>query len=458
MADLQPIGSEKLQGMEKIQRIIEIARFNESKPSTINETSRNEYNIKLADGNEYQIVREKTGYIIKQTISESNAEYLVPIQERKYFNSYSQALKKLNLMAKDMNDMYGNDEGTSLFSEQKRFTLKTPNSQKKNSNPSDDVENIPAPSGLGSTPPPPPPSGLGSTPPPPPSGLGDTPPPPPSDLGSTPPPPPPSDEEDMDMGDDTEMGDEQDDVVTFKTIQKLTGKLGQKLRALSSNEEEEDMSSKDIKYVINSILSALDLEQLDEEDLEDITNKLEGAEEEFNPEEKFGGETEDEEGQDIPDEETEEPIGFGEMGESDNAWADLGNEIAQKTGIAATTARFGGKGGEMEENTRHIDRIANSVFESKIEDTLMKYFRITESEKKYNTQINTERKTKNKITISELGSEIKRLSESVQQEIGAKKFLKENINSKLVGKTNKKNLIFELGNKQYKISPNGNLI
>jgi hypothetical protein len=146
------------------------------------------------------------------------------------------------------------------------------------------------------------------------------------------------------------------------------------------------------------------------------------------------------------------------MGEGDNVWADLGNEIAQKTGLAATTARFGSKGGEMEENTRHIDRIANSVFESKIEDTLMKYFRITESEKKYNTQINTERKTKSKITVSELGSEIKRLSESVQQEIGAKKFLKENINSKLVGKTNKKNLIFELGNKQYKISPNGNLI
>jgi hypothetical protein len=458
MADLQPIGSEKLQGMEKIQRIIEIARFNESKPSSINETSRNEYSLKLADGNEYQIVREKTGYIIKQTISESNAEYLAPIQERKYFNSYSQALKKLNLMAKDMNDMYGNDEGTSLFSEQKRFTLKTPNSQKKNTNPSDDVENIPGPSGLGSTPPPPPPSGLGDTPPPPPSGLGDTPPPPPSGLGDTPPPPAPSDEEDMDMGDDTEMGDEHDDVVTFKTIQKLTGKLGQKLRALSSNEEEEDMSSKDIKYVINSILSALDLEQLDEEDLEDITNKLEGAEEEFNPEEKFGGDTEDEEGQDIPDEETDEPVGFGEMGESDNAWADLGNEIAQRTGIAATTARFGSKDGEMDENTRHIDRIANSVFESKIEDTLMKYFRITESEKKYNNQIQTERKTKSKITVSELGSEIKRLSESVQQEIGAKKFLKENINSKLVGKTNKKNLVFELGNKQYKISTNGNLI
>ena len=88
----------------------------------------------------------------------------------------------------------------------------------------------------------------------------------------------------------------------------------------------------------------------------------------------------------------------------------------------------------------------------------MKYFRITESEKKYNNEIQTERKTKSKITVSELGREIKRLSESVQQEIGAKKFLKENINSKLVGKTNKKNLVFELGNKQYKISTNGNLI
>ena len=145
MADLKPIGSEKLQGMEKIQRILEIARFKESTPSPINETSKNEYSLKLADGNEYQIVREKAGYIIKQTISESEVDYIAPMRERKYYDSYSQALKRLNLMAKEMNELYGNSEGTSLFSEQKRFTLKTPKSEKKNSNPTDEVENVPAP-------------------------------------------------------------------------------------------------------------------------------------------------------------------------------------------------------------------------------------------------------------------------------------------------------------------------
>jgi hypothetical protein len=36
MADLKPIGSEKLTGMDKINRILEIARYNETKPSNIN--------------------------------------------------------------------------------------------------------------------------------------------------------------------------------------------------------------------------------------------------------------------------------------------------------------------------------------------------------------------------------------------------------------------------------------
>jgi hypothetical protein len=268
--------------------------------------------------------------------------------------------------------------------------------------------------------------------------------------------------DDMEMG-DMEGNEENDEIVTFKTIQKLTGKLGQKLRTLNSSEDdEESMSSKDIKYVINSILSALDLEKLDEDDMEDILNKLEGAEEEFNPEEKFGNDDEDENEEDNFDEELpipgdEEPIGFGEMSE-ENAWAELGNDIAQTTALKATGARFGSNGTEMSEDSQHLESIASSMFESKIEDTLMKYFNITESEKKFNKTINEERKVKTKITLSELNGEIKRLSESVQQEVSAKKFLKENVNAKLVGKTNKKNLVFELGYKQYKISPKGSLI
>ena len=40
MADLKPIGSEKLTGQDKLNRIMEIARYNETTPSNINETYR----------------------------------------------------------------------------------------------------------------------------------------------------------------------------------------------------------------------------------------------------------------------------------------------------------------------------------------------------------------------------------------------------------------------------------
>ena len=128
MADLKPIGSEKLTGQEKINRILEIARFKEVIPNHINENSRSEYSINLADGNNYQIVKEKSGYIIKKTISESSTDYIEPMKNRKYYSSYSQALKRLNLMAKESNRLHENDEGISLFGEQKKFVLKTPSS------------------------------------------------------------------------------------------------------------------------------------------------------------------------------------------------------------------------------------------------------------------------------------------------------------------------------------------
>ena len=53
MSGIKPIGSEKLQGMDKIKRIMEIARFNENIPNSINETAKSEYKIDLADGNTY---------------------------------------------------------------------------------------------------------------------------------------------------------------------------------------------------------------------------------------------------------------------------------------------------------------------------------------------------------------------------------------------------------------------
>ena len=126
MADLKPIGSEKLTGQDKINRIMEIARFNEVMPKAINETAKSEYSVSLADGNKYEIVRERQGYIIKKTISESETEYIEPMKNRKYYSSYSQAFKRLNLVAGELNRINENEEGVSLYGEQKKFTLKTP--------------------------------------------------------------------------------------------------------------------------------------------------------------------------------------------------------------------------------------------------------------------------------------------------------------------------------------------
>ncbi len=66
MSKLKPIGSEKLQGSQKLNRMLEIAMYKEIEKNTLNENFTNEYNILLPDGNQYSIVKEKLGYIIKK--------------------------------------------------------------------------------------------------------------------------------------------------------------------------------------------------------------------------------------------------------------------------------------------------------------------------------------------------------------------------------------------------------
>jgi hypothetical protein len=72
---------------------------------------------------------------------------------------------------------------------------------------------------------------------------------------------------------DEGMGDEEGDDNT-KKIQKYTGKIGQMLRDM--DEADSDLE----KYVINSIISAMHLDVMDDEDKEDIIAKLEGEEDE----------------------------------------------------------------------------------------------------------------------------------------------------------------------------------
>ena len=400
MADLNPLGSEKLQGMDKINRILEIARYNE--PSQNVNESKADYTIQLADGKFYGIVNEKNGYIVKSGINESEMEYREPMQNRKYHKSYSQAMKQINLLAGELNRIHEHAENINMIGEQKKFVLKTP--EAKMSDMGD------APEALSSSEPAPEEDGEDLD-----LGL---------DLDT-----PEGEEEldlDMDLGDDLPepegVKDEEEDI-SFKVIQKLTGKLGQKLRTLDS---QEGLSSEDIKYVLNSVISAVNLENLTEEDLEDVLANFEDEEIDYGVEGELDIEAGDEEGDelDLDLDMEEEPVADEELGEG-----------------------YG------------IEEVVDEVFtESKIDKVLSKYFVISEEEKKEADDKNVMRFITEKVNKAKVKSEVKEMSETLEQELTSEFIMKENKGSKFLGKTNKNNLVFEVDGKQLKVSPNGELL
>lgn len=542
MADLKPIGSEKLQGQDKLRRIMEIARFNEVIPSNINETARSEYSRSLADGNNYEIVKERQGYIIKKTISESETDYIDPMKNRKYYSSYSQALKRLNLLAGELNRVNENDEGTSMFGEQKKFTLKTPKPKM----------DMPSPAEIPSAPPAVPSPEL---PPSPMEDMGadDT----MSDLGLD------------DMGGDTEVDadidvnvdDEQggsDEQVTFKTIQKLTGKLTQKIRTLDN---EEGMTSEDIKYVINMVLASFNLKELSEEDREDILSKFEDETEDLGGDDMDGEDlTDDSEVEDIQADmdipmegDMEEGYEFDDVDEinPDDVFHDIhskkhhhpksdeldeffyyddeSEESDDETPIkpSARKTSNGNKFGSFDDENwydnndasyggdfdfdydeeeihdfpsfkeKHGDTkwfddkengeklfnrykelsggkpfkvrtkksdlghgaIFDSIFgESKVDKVLSKYFEVSKQEIVESRKRTAAKKVKSITEVRKQMKSVVKLTETIEQELAAQKFLEENTTAKVVGKTNKNNLVLENKGKEIKITPEGLLV
>jgi len=403
MADLRPLGSEKLEGQDKITRILEIANYG-SKPSTVNESksSSADYSIQLADGNFYGIVKEKSGYIVKRGINESEFDYMEPMKNRKYHKSFSQAMKKINLMAGELNRLHENEEGINLIGEQKKFVLKTPKPE---------PEAAPAPA---------------------PAPEMDV------DMDVE---EPMGDEEldldlDMDMDSEEPMGDEEmdmdmdmeepmgdDEEGSFKAIQKLTGKLGQKLRTFDKNQ---GLSSEDIKYVLNSIISAVELEKLSEEDKEDILANFE-----------------------------EEEVDYGMDGDVD-VDVDAGEEDLDLD--LDLDMDMEEPEGEMAEGDS-MKTIVDELFgESKVDKVLSKYFVITEEEKQITESKKIKKFLTEKVKNNTVKKEIKRLSETIEQELTSEFLVKENDNIKFLGKTNKDNLVFEADGKQFKVSPNGELL
>jgi hypothetical protein len=426
MADIKPIGSEKLQGIDKLKRIMEIARYNETPKNDINELSTTNYTITLADGMTYGIVKEKSGYILKKGINESELDYSDPMKNRKYYRSYSEAIKKLNLVASEVNRVTGNVFETPLIGEQevkKKFILKTPK-------PKPPVEE-PAPEPEAALPPAP------ESPTPEGGDMG-MPPAEGGDMGMTPPeggdmgmPPAEGDvemgmedpemgSEDPEMGmEDPEMGSEEPQGPSgLKSIQRLTGKLSQKIRAF---DKDKGLDSQDIKYVINSILSSIDLDNLDEDDKDDILSKFEDSDE-------YGME-----GEGDLDLSGEDDMGDFEMEEPEMEEPEMGGpEMGEPSPVES--------------------------FKESVEDVLSKYFVVTNEEKKLHEEKNKKNFIKNKLISIEVKNEIERMSESVKQMDSAKRFLNENSNAKFIGKTNKQNLVFSMDGKNIKVKITGEII
>jgi hypothetical protein len=452
MGNLKPIGSEKLQGMDKINRILQIARYNEHIPTPINENKSLEYQKVLADGNTYVIVKETNGYIIKKGLNESVADYMGPMKGRKYYSSYSQALKRLNVIAKEVNSSEGYTKNISLFESEdnveERYFLKMDDVSQEEGGETTEQDMAPAPA-------------------PAPAPMAEPTAEPASEM------PVDADMGDEDMGDeeDEDMGDEEDEDVSFKMIQKLTGKLAQKIRTFLEDEENE-MSSKDIKYVINSIVSAIDLDLLEEDDLDEIISKLEGEEEEGEEGTEEGGEEMSAPEMPSPEGEvapappaapaTGEVAEYGDLdsgkdfvddifGEEEDFEDNYGNE----RGYRGRKHRFKELG---EDESGAVEGMIEGLFsESKVDNILKKYFRIDErerallEEKKKQKTVLTEKHNKNVVRI-------KNLSETVAQEISSTKLLKKYPNLKFIGKSQQNNLIFENNNRRIKVTPKGSIL
>jgi hypothetical protein len=456
MADLRPLGSEKLQGMDKIRRIMEIARYNESPKQDNNDLSTTNYTITLSDGKTYGIVKEKLGYIIKSGLNESTLDYTESMKHRKHYRSYSEAMKRLNIMSSEINRVTGYEYGIPLIGEQaeskKKFVLK------QNKPKPADAGAPPAEGDMGAGAPPPadagsPPMDAGSPPvdagaPPAEGDMGAGAPPAEGDMGAGAPPSgeegtPPTD--DMggepptdDMGEEgmeppmDDMGEPEDEEepagpLGLKSIQKLTGRLSQKIRSF---DKDKGMDSQDIKYVVNSILSAINLDNLDEDDRDDIIGKFDEVDE-----------------YDMGDEEID-------MGGDE----DLGMEEPDMGGDMMSPD-MGAEAPPAPEKTEGYSHIMDSLFtESKVEKVLSGYFDIKPEEKPILEEKRKKDFLKGKLNRIEVKKEFVKLCESLSQLEAANEFYKEHKNAKFIGKTNKENLVFVVENRQFKITPRGRII
>ena len=233
MAEIKPLGSEKLNSDEKLKRILELTYYNNNKKSS---SVKAELVQESKTGGVYGIVREKDAYYVKRGLNEQSLDYIggMFMKNKNKFSSYSDAFKRFELLK-------GQDE----LQEATKYVLKQNKPQEEMPMPEPSMDAPEAPVDDMSTQPAPDAA--------------------PTDGSSVPSETPPTDGGE-DMGKRSSY---------MAEAQKYAGKLGQELRDLHDR-----MESDDIKYILNMIISAVDLDKLSDEDIEDVAKKFEREEEE----------------------------------------------------------------------------------------------------------------------------------------------------------------------------------
>ena len=333
MADLKTLGSEKIQGDNKLKRILELTYYGnkEKTNKSSSPVSKVEHLSESVNG-VYGIVKEKDGYYVKKGLNESSLDYIggLFMKNKNRFNSYAEALKRLELL----NGSELNEATKYVLKQNKPVSSPEPL-------PSDSMggEEIPSPESLPS-------DDMGGEEVPSPESL------PSDDMGGE------------EMG-SSEVPSEPKPSDYMAEIQKFSGKLGQELR-----DQKSKMESDDIKYVLNMIISAVDLNKLSDEDIEDIGNKFDRDLENLESDEELPVE---------PEASEEEPTGDEELGEMSsmdklemfiNTPAVLDEEIDLSK--YADLSEYGSTEDEVKEID--LEEIKKEINKS-IESTLGKYFK-----------------------------------------------------------------------------------
>jgi hypothetical protein len=335
MADLKPLGSEKLNGDDKLKRILELTYYNNNQSST----KKSELVKESTNGGVYGIVKEKDGYYVKKGLNESSLDYIggMFMKNKNKFSSYAEAFKRLDLL-----------KGQEELQEATKYVLKQTKPQEESplAEPSMDAPAVPATPDAGMSAPPAAEEPMGDVPAEEPMG----------EL-------PPSGGE--------EMGGEGKRSDYMAEAQKYAGKLGQELRDL-----QDKMESDDIKYILNMIISAVDLDKLDDEDIEDIAKKFEREEEEMGGEEPI---TEPSAEDEVP---AEEPVtGDEDLGETMdllNSFIEspIGEEDTNELDLSKFADIEASEGHSYEDDVQELDldEIKNDINQA-ISEKLSKYFK-----------------------------------------------------------------------------------